>query len=63
LEYIHHSLIQAKEEEEEGSEEGRERSRLSHVRRKARVSTVGLGIFFCRFNLEEGRERRTTKVT
>jgi len=33
------------------------------MQRKAKISPIGLGVFFCRFNLEEGRERRSTKVT
>jgi len=32
------------------------------MRRKVGVS-AGLGFFFCRFDLEEGRERKSAKVT
>jgi len=33
------------------------------VWRRAKVSADGLGFFFCRFNIEEGRKRRSVKVT
>lgn len=33
------------------------------MQRKARVSTTILGFFFCRFDIEERRERRLVKVT